>query len=277
MSVRVAIRKVRSAAWRIGRVVHNARRALSSLGWSAGATYIRMRWREYLAPPKGRDYPLSVPGVAWPITLRGGTSDIEVFHQVFVEDEYGPLADLGCLTTIVDCGANVGFSATYLLARHPDATLLAVEPDPGNFAALRRNLVPFGDRVRASNAAVWSHSCGLVLCREGFRDHREWSVHVREAVDGEVPDVEALGLAELLDSFGERRIDLLKMDVERAEVAIFSSGVDRWLDRVDNIVIELHDDECERVFHEAIRAQGGSVSRHADLTIWRRTAPGSSR
>jgi hypothetical protein len=47
---------------------------------------------------------------------------------------------------------------------------------------------------------------------------------------------------------------LLKIDVERAKLELFTSGYVPWLSRTRNLAIELHDPDCEQVF---LRAMAG--------------------
>ena len=60
--------------------------------------------------------------------------------------------DVPNVDLIVDCGANAGFASAFLLSRFPDASLYAIEPDPGN-RALERNLAPCGSRARVGEPA----------------------------------------------------------------------------------------------------------------------------
>ena len=89
-----------------------------------------------------------------PLFCRPQTTDILVFDQVFIEREYQSLDGLSSPELINDCGANVGYSSAYFLTRFPRAKLLAVEPDPGNFAALERNLSHYRPRVQAFMTGV---------------------------------------------------------------------------------------------------------------------------
>lgn len=209
-----------------------------------------------------------------PLLCRPGTSDLNVFHQVFVEREYADLDDLDGVRTILDCGANVGYSAAYLLSRFPGARLIALEPDPGNFALLRANLAPYGDAARARRAAVWSHAGGLALQTARYRDGYEWTRQVRECMPGEEPEVVAVDVAGILREVPGGRLSILKMDVEGAEGVVFGAPARGWIDRVDSIAVELHDDSifgnCSSVFFAAIAGRGFEVTRRGDLTICRR-------
>jgi hypothetical protein len=59
----------------------------------------------------------------------------------------------------------------------------------------------------------------------------------------------------------------LKIDIEGAELELFSSGTDRWLDLVDNIVIELHGKKCSEAFFKAIDGRGFDISSCGELTV----------
>lgn len=212
----------------------------------------------------GATYTIRPKGYPYPLHLRYGTSDPYVFRQIFVEQEYAPFRASGEIRLIVDCGANVGFSSAYFLHRFPNARVIAVEPDPANFALLEQNLRPFGARAQAINAGIWSHEAGLVVCRYG---EEGWRTQVRECQPGEAPDVQATDIPALLTLSGRERIDLLKVDIEGSERVLFDAQSRRWLDAVDNIVAELHGPECEKVFFGALADARFDRSTSGELTI----------
>jgi FkbM family methyltransferase len=191
-----------------------------------------------------------------PLYCRAKTTDIDVFKHIYVCGEYDCLETLQDPQLIIDCGANAGFSASYFLNRFPGAAVMAIEPDPGNFGMLLRNTAPFGDRCQCHQAGIWDKSCGLVLCDSPQGDGREWARTVREAGAGEIPDVKALGIRELLDLSGKPRISLLKIDIEGSELPLFSGDCSSWLPYVDHIIIELHGPECTRKYLETVGAAG---------------------
>ncbi len=95
------------------------------------------------------------------LLCRPGTSDLAVFWQIFVDREYRCLDQVKQARFILDCGANVGYSAVYFLTRFPEAVLIAVEPDPDNCAMLGANLAGFAGRYRVVRSAIWSRETGL--------------------------------------------------------------------------------------------------------------------
>jgi hypothetical protein len=80
----------------------------------------------------------------------------------------------------------------------------------------------------------------------------------------------------LLQRSGHDRVSILKIDIEGSEAVVFSDHHATWIDRVDNIVIEIHDDSvfghCSAVFARAIANREFNVSRSGELTVCRRRA-----
>lgn len=207
----------------------------------------------------------------FPIQCRANTSDIAVFTQIFIELEYSCLKHVKDANLIVDCGANIGCSSAYFLSRFKSSRLVAVEPDPGNFEQLKLNMKPYGDRCTAINSGLWSHATRLKMATPTFRDGQEWSRQVEECA-GTVPNsFGAIDVGTLLRKSGKSRIDILKIDIEGAEAVVFSRNFEHWLDRVDNLVVELHDDSsfgnATRIFMEAVQGRGFRVGTHGELTV----------
>jgi FkbM family methyltransferase len=247
--------------------------ASANLGWMAAAHYAVQRVRMELRPPK--ELRLYSKHSRYPLYARSGTSDVDVYQQVFLWREYQCLDHVRKASLIVDCGANVGFASAYFLSRFPEAHVIAVEPDAGNFAQMQRNLAPYAGRVTALKTGVWSHPARLVMSSDSWGDDREWARTVREARPGESGGMEAVDIETLLAESGRPRISILKIDIEGAEKVVFD-GPCPWLRYVDNMVIELHNRDCEAVFHRAIADAGFAVSKWktAQLTVCTRPGGG---
>lgn len=189
------------------------------------------------------------PAGYWrPLTLRRLGSDVDVVRQMLVREEYRPIGSLAGINLILDCGANIGAAAYYLLHRYPSARLIAVEPDPRNHALCERNLAAFGARVTVIRAAVWSECRPLRIVPES-RAVGEWGLRVEPAADG---DVDGVTIAELLDRCRARLpIDILKMDIEGAETEVFR-GRHTWLGDTRYIAIELHGPVARETFDAAL-------------------------
>jgi FkbM family methyltransferase len=203
----------------------------------------------------------------FPLLCRYGTSDLDGFFHVFLEQEYAALG--GDPKFVIDCGANVGYTSAYFLARFPNARVLAVEPESSNFRILCRNLAAYGDRAQALRSAIWCRETGLKVVSGQYGDGREWATQVRECRGNEKPDVYAASVGDFVERSGYERIDILKVDIEAAEAIVFSENYEGWIDRVDTFIIELHDEWCREVFFAALRTTGEDFrfSHSGKLTV----------
>jgi FkbM family methyltransferase len=248
----------------LGRLSDRLRRAQNAFSNMGVVELVDFLIKSKFAPPK-EDFYLKSRYAAFPVKCRAGSSDLDVFRQIYVHREYRCLDRIEEPSLIVDCGANVGFSAVYFLTRYPKARLIAIEPDPGNYAQLVENLKPFADRVDTILAAVWPNAKELVFT--DFRDGREWSRSVRESTPGEAGSVAAIDMPGIIERAGVERISLLKIDIEGAEAQLFAENTAVWLGKVDNLVVELHDENCVRIFREAIAPHGFHVEECEELTV----------
>lgn len=223
---------------------------------------LRYKWkqRRHRGP-----YELTSQHAAFPLWVRPDTSDQAVFWQVFIGLEYACVTSPNPPRYIIDCGANVGYTAAYFLTKFPSARVVAVEPDPGNAEMCRRNLAPYGDRAYVLEAGIWSHRAGLVISETPFRDGREWARQVREVGRFEQAAFSGVPMASLV---GDDHVDILKMDIEGAETLAFRDP--RWLHTVDTFAVELHGVEARAAFARAVPTPPFHISTHGELTLARR-------
>ena len=237
-------------------------RLVRQLGaWNAFAYILKIKCLDRLVATKGgirsrlRHGTLRVRGIAKPLSFRYGTSDPLVFWQVFVREDYRA-ACVGDPKIIVDCGANVGYTSAYFANRYPQAQIFALEPDRNNREVMFLNLRGFGSRVTIINKAVWSKVGGLRIVAAPPGSRGEWGIHVRECQSAEDPDVLATTLDVLMKENGLCAIDILKLDIEGAELELFGPGCDAWLSAVKTIIVELHGPRCKEVFSRAVTCAG---------------------
>jgi FkbM family methyltransferase len=205
-------------------------------------------------PVHGKHYFLMPPEVSIPVCLRFSTSDNKVFHQVFNEKQYSCMDQIQRPQFILDCGANIGLSCIYFLNQFPDAYIVALEPDDDNYQLCVKNLQFYKDQVKVLKKAVWSSSTGLKLFKHNEGNlGSEWATEVRIVQEGEEPDVEAVDINTILKEENVDYIDILKIDIEHAEKYLFKDRYQEWLPKVKNLVIELHGEECERIFFNALK------------------------
>ena len=239
-----------------------------TLGLVAGARWSLLRSADFRGLLRKKTVQLHPRVLAHPVHVRmQGSSDQNVFEQIFVRRDFDVSGLLDPPQLIFDLGANVGYSAAVFLSLFPGARVLAVEPDPDNAELCSKNLTPYGDRARVVKGAVWHSRTSLVLSRGTFGDGREWATEVREVRGGETGDVDAWDIPSLLALIGGTEIGLLKIDIEGSEAALFSCGTDRWLDRVRNLFVELHGPACEQAVIGALREYDYDCSRSGEYMV----------
>lgn len=135
---------------------------------------------------------------------------------------------------IIDGGANIGSEAIRFRHFHPEAMVLAVEADAGNFEVLKLNAA--GDpKIVPVNAALWSHE-GTVVVERGQGNE---NFKVREPPSrGHPSSVSAVTVDALMHKFAFPQIDILKLDIEGAERAVFSGDLSSWLSRTRVLIFE---------------------------------------
>jgi FkbM family methyltransferase len=198
---------------------------------------------------------LRVKGVGHPLALRLRSSDMPTLRKVLIECEY-ELPVPSQPKTILDAGANVGFSAVYFANRFPDAKIVAIEPERANFEILERNVAPFRNVTCLRNALVGaSRTVSIVDAGVGF-----WGFQAAGSNDvmqrPVVDEVEGITVRDVMRRFSWDRIDLLKVDIEGSEIEVFETAQD-WIDGIEIIVVELHDRfkrGCSRAFYGATGA-----------------------
>jgi len=200
------------------------------------------------------------------ISIRSSGSDFQVLKQIFAEEDYKCVSNLSNIETVVDFGANIGLSSIYFARQLSPDRIIAVEPDPLNANLCRANLQMNKHNIELVESAVWPERVGLVVKRNAYRDGSDWSCIVKPTLEGEIPDILAIDPETLFNSFNLDRISLLKIDIEGSERALFEAESSRyWIRRVDNLVIELHDIECELAFRKAMQGFSYQESSSGDV------------
>jgi FkbM family methyltransferase len=156
------------------------------------------------------------------------------------------------------------------LNEYPQATIVALEPDPGNFAVLQKNLAPYGARAMALRCALWYRREDLAIDRGLFRDGGAWSFQVRPTNGSGIAEVEGVTLVDVMQRYGLKTIDILKIDIEGAERYVFEDSISASLSKIGLIAIELHDEACRNVFLGSVGPLNGRLSRHGEVTLWER-------
>ncbi|WP_320775624.1 FkbM family methyltransferase [Streptomyces sp. CRN 30] len=212
------------------------------------------------------------------LTLFEPDDDLMLFHrnrreadflhrEVFRDNEYlRNGVTLPEHPTVVDVGANVGGASVLFGLVRPGARVIAFEPVPQLCRAVELNArlhgidlvvvpVAVGDTRRRTRITYYPKNTamsGLLADRTDRDVLRTYLAGTEEAgagldamvaelLAGESVECEVRTLRQALEGHAVDRVDLLKIDVEKAEWQVLLGIDDDLWSRVDQVVMEVHD------------------------------------
>ncbi len=194
------------------------------------------RWNDY-SPIKWQpdlELMLTRDHRKWRLPMRMSSEDYAAFREIFLYGYYDQ--DLGQPATILDLGGYCGYTALAFSARFPQAHIAAVEPHPGNFAALSANVALNKLPVVLFQGAATVSDGPVSLFLGGGMTHGLAPTHYST---GDAITVEGISVPTILNRLGWDRIDLLKIDIEGAEEQLFHAN-QPWLASVKTVIGEYH-------------------------------------
>ena len=177
-----------------------------------------------------RNDPREIRFLSYKIYVPDCLSFIFQFKEIFVK-QYYLFETNSKVPLIYDCGANIGTSCIFFNKYFPKARIKAFEADTSIAEILKNNLKNnLINNVDVIAKAIWINNDGIQFGEEGADSGSIYSNTNKIKVD-------SVRLKELLDK--EDKIDLLKMDIEGAEVDVIEDCGDS-LKKAENIFIEYH-------------------------------------
>lgn len=210
---------------------------------------------------------LTTSKLEFAIRVGRDQTDIAVLEQVFAGQQYNYA--FGCEPQVViDAGANVGISTAWFATKFPSARVIAIEPDEENYDLLVRNTSHLSN-VEPINAALWRQSERVVIHDRGTGP---WGYQVSADPSPETRrSVPSVTVDDIVRRVHPKRIGILKMDIEGAEIEVMNNAVN-WIGSVEAVIAELHDrlrPGCSRAFFCATAGFSGEAWRGETVMVSR--------
>jgi FkbM family methyltransferase len=206
------------------------------------------------------------------VYIRKTGSDENTLSEVVLNGVYNEVIQaVSEANYVIDLGANIGLATLIFAERYKKCHIVALEPDERNFELLERNVEPLvrEGRCRALQRAIWDESTTLSLAVPSGDERFD---AVRIVPGGEGQQVSTITMGNLLADIAFPRVDILKVDIEGAEVQLFAGDL-AWLNRIRAIAIEFHGDSREASRFDHVMQDRGfkvvSSQRHTVVALRR--------
>jgi FkbM family methyltransferase len=211
---------------------------------------LRIARKLFPKKPSAEIISLNIPSARFPVYVRSKTSDVWNFMENFMHLQF-PLPENLSPRLIIDAGANAGFATVVFLNKYPEAKVIAVEPEATNVEMIKKNCSMY-DNFECIKSAIWKNN-GYVKIMNPEAGKTEFRITETDANDA--GSIKATTIEKILSDSGLPAIDILKLDIEGTERELFESNYKLWLDKVNVLIIELHDrfkPGCALAFYSAI-------------------------
>lgn len=176
---------------------------------------------------------------------------------------------------IIDVGAHIGILTLVFGKNCPEGKVFAFEPDEDNRTLLEDNI----ELNNLDNIEVREKALSNFEGKESFSHFDDNAGMSKIDEEGDL-SVETTTLSQFLEDEGIKHVDLIKMDIEGAELEAIK-GLEDSISRVNEIILEIHgavltEDEIEEL--KSILGRHGSlelleeVYEENEIYIWRNSS-----
>lgn len=202
------------------------------------------------------------------------SSDLNVIKQIFIDEEYKSVLSFFLCNNIepkfiIDAGANVGYTSAYIKSVFRNAEIACIEPDDKNFEILNMNLSSFitEKSITAYKYGLMGKSGMNLHIGEDFRGGSDWAKQT--VVSNKNSELKSITIQNILNEQNQLAIDLLKIDIEGAEIFLLEDETDlTFLENTKVIAIEIHDEyNCREAIYNLLRDNGFILLEDNETTL----------
>ncbi len=183
------------------------------------------------------------------VTVEVPVRLVQTFKEIFMDECYlaGLEHDIFQGATVIDIGANAGYFSLFAAAKFPHSRIFSYEPVPVNYAQLQRHCdLNSSALIKCYQQAVAGKNGEVVLSfdtSDSFTTSA--TMFAPSSVEEKSLKVPCVSLQTVMDQNGITKCGLLKMDCEGAEYDILYNCPVEYLQRIDQIAMEVHRGEKE--------------------------------
>ena len=192
-----------------------------------------------------------------------------IFWEIFVDRVYDVMKQTP--RRVIDIGANTGLFVLRAKQLWPEVSVVAFEPEPNNYQALCETIrINALDKVEAVNAAITDQDGSITLYRHPRNIGAHSTVH---HCSGDEIVVPSFRLDRFINSQPDKSCDLLKVDCEGGELAIFSALDQATANAIATIVYEPDEAAYDvQAMNNRLASLGFSISSSGNCFVARRQA-----
>lgn len=191
--------------------------------------------------------------------------------EIFQEEIYSTdlKSNEGEVLNIIDVGAYIGLSILYFKSRYPNAHITAFEPNPNIFPLLEENIEYNNIKnVQLHNIAIGgkSEKRKLYIETSGYAAFSTASFR-KDAWNGKQESRPIVVQTEPLSKYINKKVDLLKIDVEGAEYEIIKElDISGSFSKAENLLVEYHPSKNSKLknLEKILRKNGYDISYRQD-------------
>ncbi|HEX7182936.1 MAG TPA: amino acid adenylation domain-containing protein [Thermoanaerobaculia bacterium] len=228
-----------------------------------------------------------------PVASLSDMQTNQLYREIFENELYlrhgVTLRDGDC---VFDVGANIGFFSLFVHHKVAGAKVFSFEPIPDTYATLRANVElygldvtahPFGlsSREETAELTFYPRMAGLsgrystpeadrlitkAVALKGLGgdqvelDARDLDAILAEQFESRTVVCRLRTLSDVIDESGTERIDLLKVDVEKAELDVLTGIRDEHWPRIHQVALEVDTREHLEAITDLLAARGFAVA-----------------